>query len=1017
MDSRPIRILRAAVEHVQASRDTSHALAEELYEPLLEAVQQWDGGEDADASRVLGLFCFYRYLAAPQDAKPLNDLRLTVMALTPCLLFTDMALPSDLLPMLGDHAECEAEQLRRQARDLADPVAAERAAWAWESIVAVTGEDHPRRGDRLRSLLRSRRLLAALRGDTAELDQAVTAARHGLAGRGRPERAGTLWALQKAFEERYEATGSEADHQAALDCAEELASYAPKGEPIGQELTFAYGEKLLERFLRAPNTSDLLRAITCLRESTAGRGPERPTRLLALAEALSFAYYAARDATVLNEAIAHTEQADALVDRAHPDHPRIQTMLGKLYLCRYQEAHRGDDLERAGAALAEAQMCLPRDDGLPLLVSTVERAKFQATGDTQYLYNALMTGERAERRTPENSTARPEVLRNLSRVQRDWYRRSGTVEDLDRAIANGHAAVDLLTDDDHRRPGFLLSLGSIYITRANCRGEHRALFQAVELYRQAATPSPEGHVAWAALAQILVDAYELTHDPAALDEAVTIGRRALPEASENNRPKILLSLAKAHWYRHVGTGAMSDRQQAWADLHEALRTPGPDPDVAMLLRLQQAEMASAAGQAAETFAAFEAVVELLPAAGLRSRLLEDHEFELTARHGAGARAAAAAVAVGRPDRALELLEQARGILADSVRGIADSDAAPTAQELCRKAARGPIVTLSATDEGLALLVTPQGVQALRLAELSEAKAYEQHERLQSALQAVNDPATATKARGEIREVLAWLWQAIARPVLDALAATGWTGDRLWWCPAGVFSLLPLHAAGDERDSVMARAVSSYTPTLRALPSEGRPAPTPLRASLAIAMSKTPGGQSLPGAASELFSVRSLLGANHLQNHQATRDAVLSALTGHRIVHFACHAQADLRVPSSSRLLLHDRPLTSRDLMPLRLDADLAYLSACATSTSHPFSADEALHITAAFHLAGFRNVIGTLWMVDDDCSADIAHDFYTRLAAHGPDHAAYALHSAVSALRQRHPDKPDLWAAHLHVGP
>ncbi|MGI5170980.1 CHAT domain-containing protein [Spirillospora sp. CA-253888] len=1012
MDSHPIRILRSVVERIQASRDTSHALAEELYAPFEEAQHQWNGGEDAEASMVLGLFCFYRYLATPEDARQFSDLRFCVMALIPCLLYTDMALPRDLLPMLADHAVCEAEQLRRRARDLPDLAAAERAAWAWESIVAVTDEDHPRRHERLLALLRSRRLLAARQGDTADLDRAVAVAQHELVDRSRPERPGTLWALHNAFEERYEATGSEADHQAALDCAEELASYAPKDEPIGQELIFVYGKKLLERFLRAPNTPDLLRAITCLRESAVGRGPEQPTRLLTLADALSFVYYAERSIEVLNEAIAHAEHADTLVDRAHPDHPLIQAKLGNLYLSRYQDDHRSDDLERAGAALMEAQMCLPREDRLPLLISAVECARFQATGDTEHLYNALMTVQRAERRTAEDSAARPDVLRNLSRVQRDWYRRRGTVEDLDRAIANGHAALDLLAADDDRRPAFLISLGSVYVTRSNCRSEHHALFQAVDLYRQAAALSPDDHDPWVALAQVLVDAYEVTHDLAQLDEAITIGRRVLPRASARDRPKILLSLAKAHWSRHVGTGAMSDRLQAWADLVEALREPDLAPDIAMLLRFHQVEMASVTGQAAETFAAFEALVGLLPTAALRSRHLEDHEFELTARHGVGARAAAAAVTVGRPDRALELLEQARGILADSVRGVAGSTTAPTAQELCRRASRGPIVVLSATDKGQALLVTPQGVRALPLPELTEAKAYEQHERLQTALQAVD-----VKARGEIREVLSWSWRAVVGPVLDALAAIGWTGDRLWWCPSGVFSLLPLHAAGDGRHSVMARAVSSYTPTLRALPADGQVPATPPRSALAIAMSKTPGGPSLPGAASELSSVRSLLGADHLQNHQATRDAVLAALAGHRIVHFACHAQADLRVPSSSRLLLHDRPLTSRELVGLRLDADLAYLSACATSTSHPFSADEALHITSAFHLAGFRHVVGTLWMVDDASAADIAHDFYTHLAAHGPDRTAHALHAATNALRQQHPDKPDLWAAHIHVGP
>ncbi|MGW5699287.1 CHAT domain-containing protein, partial [Streptomyces asiaticus] len=254
-----------------------------------------------------------------------------------------------------------------------------------------------------------------------------------------------------------------------------------------------------------------------------------------------------------------------------------------------------------------------------------------------------------------------------------------------------------------------------------------------------------------------------------------------------------------------------------------------------------------------------------------------------------------------------------------------------------------------------------------------------------------------------------------RPVLEALKAAGWQGSRLWWCPVGVMSLFPLHAAGDGHDGVMDRVVSSYLPTVRSLPAERRRPASPGKA-LVVAMSRTPGQASLPGAASEVNSLSRLLSATVLHNEQATRDAVLTALPSTRIIHFACHAQADTREPIRSRLLLHDQPLTPRDL-PFGLDADLAYLSACATSDVIFLGADEAMHITGAFHLAGFRHVIGTHWRIDDLAAADIADHFYTVIAAHGPDHAAQALHTATAELRRAHPDRPDLWASHLHVGP
>jgi CHAT domain-containing protein len=42
-----------------------------------------------------------------------------------------------------------------------------------------------------------------------------------------------------------------------------------------------------------------------------------------------------------------------------------------------------------------------------------------------------------------------------------------------------------------------------------------------------------------------------------------------------------------------------------------------------------------------------------------------------------------------------------------------------------------------------------------------------------------------------------------------------------------------------------------------------------------------------------------------------------------------------------------------------------------------------VHITGAFQLAGYRNVVGTLWPVNDATSADIARTTYEKLTQGG----------------------------------
>jgi CHAT domain-containing protein len=75
-----------------------------------------------------------------------------------------------------------------------------------------------------------------------------------------------------------------------------------------------------------------------------------------------------------------------------------------------------------------------------------------------------------------------------------------------------------------------------------------------------------------------------------------------------------------------------------------------------------------------------------------------------------------------------------------------------------------------------------------------------------------------------------------------------------------------------------------------------------------------------------------------------------------------------------------------------------------------------VHITGAFQMAGYAHVVGTLWPVVDDFAAQVADCVYDGVAA-GAGQAALALHEAVRRQRAQHPDRPALWAAHIHVGP
>ncbi|MEV6478070.1 CHAT domain-containing protein [Streptomyces sp. NPDC051657] len=292
------------------------------------------------------------------------------------------------------------------------------------------------------------------------------------------------------------------------------------------------------------------------------------------------------------------------------------------------------------------------------------------------------------------------------------------------------------------------------------------------------------------------------------------------------------------------------------------------------------------------------------------------------------------------------------------------------------------------------------------------------------------------AQQDVVRTLAWLWEAVAEPVLGALGFTGAplegrTPPRMWWVPTGPLSVLPLHAAGlpaTPGANTLDRVVSSYTTTVRELVRARTRPSAPTRRTLAVALRHTPGAAELGRAESETRALAQHLPVElTLTGPRANYQSVLDALPRHTWAHIACHAVSAADADSGGHLLLHDhseRLLTTADIARLRLDhAELAYLSACDTLRGRDALADEAIHITGAFHTAGFTQVIGTLWPVDDEEAAEIANHFYAKVttdpafsSGSGAQGAAHALHEAVRVRREQNPDTPTLWGAHVHYG-
>ncbi|MGV9540172.1 CHAT domain-containing protein [Nocardia beijingensis] len=276
----------------------------------------------------------------------------------------------------------------------------------------------------------------------------------------------------------------------------------------------------------------------------------------------------------------------------------------------------------------------------------------------------------------------------------------------------------------------------------------------------------------------------------------------------------------------------------------------------------------------------------------------------------------------------------------------------------------------------------------------------------------------------------WTWDTIAEPILDALdfpATPAHDGSlpRVWLCPTGPLTLLPLHAAGTPQRSLIDICVPSYTPTLQSL-LDARTAPTPdKRTSQRVLLVSTPSAQfrAPSHTATREHVLRALIPAPRITILDGLRShptAVLSELRHHDIVHFDCHGDQNLNDPSSGGLQLGEQTLTILDIANQSSRGEFAGLAACKTAVGGIDLLDEAITLTAALHYTGYRHVVGTLWSVRDNITRDLFDQLYRNMLVAGrldTTQAPVTLHTLVRQLRRTYPEQPRLWAPFIHMGP
>ncbi|MEO1204218.1 MAG: CHAT domain-containing protein, partial [Pseudomonadota bacterium] len=151
--------------------------------------------------------------------------------------------------------------------------------------------------------------------------------------------------------------------------------------------------------------------------------------------------------------------------------------------------------------------------------------------------------------------------------------------------------------------------------------------------------------------------------------------------------------------------------------------------------------------------------------------------------------------------------------------------------------------------------------------------------------------------------------------------------------------------------------------------------------------------------------------------EANRGTLLEALTTKQpdIVHIATHGFVDTDRPELTGISLSIDPAAAamgpsfiglRDIYLLNLSARLVVLSACETALGRELKSEGLVGLTRAFLYAGARQVIASLWQVQDRSTSELMRRLYSGYLSDGLD-AAEALRAAKLEVRAnprwRHP--------------
>ncbi len=182
---------------------------------------------------------------------------------------------------------------------------------------------------------------------------------------------------------------------------------------------------------------------------------------------------------------------------------------------------------------------------------------------------------------------------------------------------------------------------------------------------------------------------------------------------------------------------------------------------------------------------------------------------------------------------------------------------------------------------------------------------------------------------------------------------------------------------------------------------------------------------LPATAQEVDNISQLFASNAfvVKGSDANESMIKSGqLSDFRYLHFATHGIVDEKSPELSRIFLQSSPtedgnVFSGEIFNLKLNADLAVLSACQTGLGKFSKGEGVIGLSRALVYAGAKNIMVSYWSVADESTSELMTDFYQQLLKQSEPNYKEALQQAkIRMMQSKKYYAPYYWAPFVLIG-